>query len=277
VPSASLPPAERTLEFSTNTIGKICVVVWLPERSADQKLPLLIALHGRGETLKGPARGARGWLDDYALARAASRLRRPPLTQQDFQGFVEADRLVAFNTALGREPFAGVAVACPYLPDILSSEEPFTGAEPYAAFLVERLLPQLRAEFPLIATPAATGIDGVSLGGRAAVAVGLLRPDAFGAIGGLQSALDPRNSADLTRRARDAFQRNPRLQLRLLTSTEDYYLAAHKTIHRALRDGGVPHGFRVVPGPHDYVFNRGPGAIEMLVYHDRVLRGREPI
>jgi hypothetical protein len=29
----------------------------------------------------------------------------------------------------------------------------------------------------------------------------------------------------------------------------------------------------VVPGPHDYPFNRGPGAIEMLLWHDRVLRG----
>ena len=32
----------------------------------------------------------------------------------------------------------------------------------------------------------------------------------------------------------------------------------------------------VVTGPHDYAFNRGPGAIEMLAYHDRVLRGEAP-
>jgi hypothetical protein len=29
-----------------------------------------------------------------------------------------------------------------------------------------------------------------------------------------------------------------------------------------------------VPGPHDYEFNRGPGAYEMLMFHDRVLRGQ---
>ena len=31
-----------------------------------------------------------------------------------------------------------------------------------------------------------------------------------------------------------------------------------------------------VPGPHDYVFNRGPGVLEMLLFHDRALR-REPL
>jgi hypothetical protein len=27
----------------------------------------------------------------------------------------------------------------------------------------------------------------------------------------------------------------------------------------------------VVPGPHDYVFNRGPGSVELLYFHDMVL------
>jgi enterochelin esterase-like enzyme len=117
----------------------------------------------------------------------------------------------------------------------------------------------------------------VSLGGRAAVAVGLLRPDVFGAIGGLQAALDPRNSGEITRRTRAARERHPDLRLRLLTSTEDYYLPANRTIHEALRRANVAHDFRIVPGPHDYVFNRGPGALEMLVYFDRVLRGRAPV
>jgi iron(III)-salmochelin esterase len=276
-PALLLPATERTLEFPSTPVGRISVVVSLPERSADQKLPLLIALHGRGETMKGPARGARGWVDDYALARAAARLRRPPLTSKDFQGFVERERLDVLNAALAKEPHEGVAVACPYLPDIFSPLEPFTGAGPYAAFLIDVLLPQLRAEFPLLATPAATGIDGVSLGGLAAVGVGLLRPDAFGAIGSLQAALDARTANELVRRARDARQRNPDLKLRLLTSEDDFYNATLRAIHDAFTHAKITHDFVVVPGPHDYVFNRGPGAIEMLTYHDRVLRGRVPL
>ena len=41
-----------------------------------------------------------------------------------------------------------------------------------------------------------------------------------------------------------------------------------------VREGGadhVAHDFADIPGPHDYPFNRGPGAIELLLWHDRVL------
>ena len=41
----------------------------------------------------------------------------------------------------------------------------------------------------------------------------------------------------------------------------------------ALRARGVAHDVRELAGPHDYVFNRGPGGVEMLLFHDRALRG----
>ncbi len=53
-------------------------VVVLPERRADERFPVLVTMHGRGEALKGPDRGARGWVDDYALRRAIDRLAQPP-------------------------------------------------------------------------------------------------------------------------------------------------------------------------------------------------------
>jgi enterochelin esterase-like enzyme len=253
------------------------VVVVVPEHARDERFPVLIALHGRGETLKGPERGARGWVDDYALGRAENRLAHPPLVARDFESFVEAPRLAAFNHALGEAPYRGLIVVCPYLPDVLSSDDPFGQAPPLAKFLVDDLLPKVKAETPALGTPAATGIDGVSLGGRAALAVGLLRPEAFGAIASLQAALEPKNTTELVTRARQALEKNPALKLRLLTSSNDYYLAVLTGIHGALRAAGVPHDFFVANGPHDYVFNRGPGALEMLAYHDRVLRGLAPL
>jgi len=36
----------------------------------------------------------------------------------------------------------------------------------------------------------------------------------------------------------------------------------------------VAHGFALVVGTHSYQFNRGPGALEMLLFHSRVLRGQ---
>jgi len=160
---------------------------------------------------------------------------------------------------------------------VLGREEPFTQAPLLAGFLLDTLLRKLRTETPATAKPEATGIDGVSLGGRAAISVGLYRPEAFGAVAGLQAAFDRENTSDFVARAERALAKNPHLHLRLLTSTEDYYLPVLRGFHSALERKGVRHDFLVVPGPHDYVFNRGPGALEMLVYHDRVLRGRAPI
>jgi hypothetical protein len=44
-----------------------------------------------------------------------------------------------------------------------------------------------------------------------------------------------------------------------------------------MKSAGVPNVLVVVPGPHDYPFNRGPAVYEMLLHHDRVLRGLQPI
>ena len=253
------------------------VVVVIPERDPGERFPVLIALHGRGETLKGPERGARGWVDDYALGRASARLAHPPLNPDDFEGFVNRPRLDLLNGALAAHPFRGLIVVCPYLPDMLSGDEPFTRAPPLAKFLVDELLPKIYAETPAVGTPAATGIDGVSLGGRAALAVGLLRPESFCAVSTLQAALDPENADDVASRALRARAKNPKLHLRLLTSDRDYYLGAITTIHAGLNHAKVPHDYLVATGPHDYAFNRGPGAIEMLAYHDRVLRGLDAI
>jgi enterochelin esterase-like enzyme len=252
------------------------VVVVVPEHARGERLPVLIAMHGRGETLKGPERGARGWVDDYKLGRAAERLAHPPLVNADFEGFVEPARLAALNASLAKKPYGGLIVACPYVPDMLGGDDPFAVAPPLAHFLVDVLLPRLYAETPALGTPASTGIDGVSLGGRAAVSVGLLRPESFGAVASLQAALDPENAKAVAERTRQARLKNPGLRLRLLTSSGDYYLKTLGTIHSALNYAKVAHDYLVVTGPHDYAFNRGPGALEMLAYHDRVLRGADP-
>ena len=276
-PAARLPAEERTWTFEKTPVGRMSVVVVLPERAASDRFPVLIAMHGRGETLKGPERGARGWVDDYALGRAVTRLSAPPLVANDFAGFPDAARIERLNATLAKEPFGGLVLVCPYTPDVLGREEPFTTAPPLAEFLVDTLIPKVYRETPALGTPASTGIDGVSLGGRASFAVGFLRPEAFGAVAGLQAAFDPENAREFGARAARAREKNPTLRYRLLTSDADYYLGTTHKLDAALTRAGVSHEFLVTRGTHSYEFNRGPGAIEMLVYHDRVLRGRTPI
>jgi hypothetical protein len=246
--------------------------VVLPDRRVDERFPVLIALHGRGEAMKGPVRGARGWVDDYGLLRAMQRLSNPPLTKRDFEGFVTEDRLQSFNRSLEKQPYEGLIVLCPYTPDILAGDKPFESARPYARFLTEVLLPRARKELPVVGTTENTGIDGVSLGGRVSVLSGLYAPEQFHVIAGLQAAFDSDDAPTLGQLADSALRRNSHLLFRFLTSERDYFLDANQAIALEFERRHHPVRLRVVPGPHDYVFNRGPGALEMLFFHDRALR-----
>lgn len=234
-----------------------------------ERFPVLVALHGRGEAMKTPALGALGWPNDYALVRAIDRVANPPVTERDLEGFADPDRLRGLNRDLAARPFGGLVVACPYLPD-QELRKPETIA-PYARFIVDTLLPRVRRDTPALPSPAATGIDGVSLGGAVALRVGLGNPSAFGAVGSLQAAIAEEQAEELTGLARDARAKNPALALRLLTSDKDYFRAAIALTSRSLKAAGIAHEMVVVPGPHDYPFNRGPGAVEMLTWHDRTL------
>lgn len=234
-----------------------------------EKLPVLIALHGRGEANKGPVEGVMGWPRDYALLRAIERVCAPPITSADLEGFVDPKRLADMNAGLRANPFKGLVVVCPYLPDVdLRKAAPM---KDYGRYLLETVLPRVRAELPVSSAPAATGIDGVSLGGAVALRVGLGNPEVFGAVGTLQAALGDDQVTEFTELAKFARAKNPSLKLRLLTSKDDYFRGAIAHTSAAWKAAGIDHDYADVPGPHDYPFNRGPGAIEMLIWHDRML------
>jgi hypothetical protein len=250
-------------------------VLVVPRWGAEgERFPLLVALSGLGETRKGPEAGAWGWVKDYWLDRAMTRLRSPPLTRADFQNVVTAARLSAINASLAARPFRGLVVACPFTPDLLAKRS-LDNAGPFASFVARHLVPRVRAEAPVIGAAEATGIDGVSLGGRLSLLVALEGQGAFAAAGVMQGAFEPDEVDELARRTSAAIQRRS-FRLRLLTSSGDFYRGVTQRLHDAFSRLGIRHEHAVVAGPHDYIFNRGPGAIEMLLWHDRALRGEEP-
>jgi enterochelin esterase-like enzyme len=249
----------------------------IPERAAADRFPVLVTFHGTGEARKGPERGARGWIEDYGLYKALDRLHHPPLKTEDFEGLIEQGRLSKLNAALAAEPYRGLVIVNSYTPDMLRGDEPFSKVPPLAKFVVDELLPRAARETPALGTPQTTGIDGISLGGRAALAIGLRNPEAFAAVSGLQPAFDKDNAVPVATRAAQAHQKNPALSFRLLTSDGDYFLSSTKAISAAMKSAGVPHTLLIAVGPHDYPFNRGPAVYEMLLHHDRVLRGLPPI
>lgn len=282
-PSASAPAPtgalrEVVFEYSDSPVGPSNVVIAVPSHATKESpLPVLVAFHGRGESLKSPARGARGWIDDYDLKRAVERLTFPPLTSADFGGSIAPDRLKRLNEGLAKDGYRGLIVVCPYLPDAFHGDQAFDDGSRYAHFIVDEVLPRVYREVPAIGTPEATSVDGVSLGGRAALLVGWLRPNAFGAVAALQPALDSAEARPFAALAQRALAENAKLSIRLLTSSEDYFLEPTIELSRELHAHGVKHHTDIVVGTHSYEFNRGPGVYELLIFHDRALRGLEPI
>ncbi len=261
---------EWTFEGAVSPSTAVLIPADADRPDAAARYPVLVALHGRGEARKPPREGSLGWPHDYSLGRAIERVSAPPLRSSDFGGFVDAARLQHLNTSLGRHPFGGLIVVCPYVPDLELADDAALAA--FGQFLTGVLLPRVRAETPALPGPAATGIDGVSLGGAVALAVGLGNAASFAAVGSLQPALDVHDTELWTARARGARLANPTVALRLLTSSGDYFRDAVRATSTAWTAAGIVHDFDDVLGPHDYPFNRGPGAIEMLLWHDRALR-----
>ena len=263
----------RSLSWSTSAVGEQRAIVMLPRGVAEgTRLPLLVALHGQGEARRGVRRGAWGWVRDYDLGRADAALRRGVLTLDDFQGFVDASRLQALNDSLRARPYRGLVVACPYTNDLFADRDVVA---PFDRFVVDELLPRVRREMPAASERGATGIDGVSLGGIQALLVGLAHPELFGAVGGMQPAIR-RYLAELLERARRGGSERPAQRLRLVTSTGDHFRDVVLRFSGQLRAASITHEVLVVPGPHDYVWNRGPGSVEMLLWYDRTLRGEDP-
>ena len=114
-------------------------------------------------------------------------------------------------------------------------------------------------------------LERVEIGGALALRIGLGNAEAFGAIGSLQAAIGEDQVADYTDLVKSARAKNAKFDLRLLTSKDDYFKAAIRATSVAWRAAGIEHEMVEIPGPHDYPFNRGPGAIEMLLWHDRRL------
>ena len=267
-PAVAPPWHELSFDPSPIYAEQERALVLVPEGAA--ALPVVVALHGRGET-RSLDIGARGFRDFYGLDRIDGRLRAPPITRDDLLGFTNDERLSHINASLAAAPYRGVVLACPYAPDL--RDRSFAGAEPFGRFVTEVLLPKAREEAGAPASPERTGIDGVSMGGRLALWIGLRFPEAFGAIGAMQPALKANEAGEVARLAASARSRNAKLRIRLLSSEGDPFLDAVKATSEAMRALSVAHDLVVVPGPHNYDWNRGPGCAEMLLWQERALRG----
>jgi esterase/lipase superfamily enzyme len=240
-----------------------------------ERLPIVVAFHGRGESKLGPEKGYRAWVERYGLTRAYEALLGGLLVRDAFGGLVRDAELKALNAELKQRAFQGVFVVGVYTPDLLAEVENPAHIDVYAEWVAKKLVPKVQRMFPVVSDAArSAGVDGVSLGGMVALEVGLRYPDVFAAVGSMQPAIRGRE-AELAERALRA-QRVAKQEIRLLSSDNDPLLETTRKFSEALRTRHIAHELKVTPGGHDYAFNQGPGAIELLHFHDRALRRETP-
>lgn len=248
-------------------------LLFVPRASADVPLPLLILLHGLGET-KHELLGIHAWGEKYGLVSAFERLRRPPLERTlHKERYLEPARLVELNASLAARPFRGMVVACPYMPNPYRSGGAKT-LEVYAGWLENVLVPAARARANLASATGAIGIDGVSLGGYVALEVFLRRPELFGVFGVVQPAIERDRARYYADRVASAVRRVGPRAIHVETSSWDPYKVAAQKLCERLQELGVPCAFRLAPGPHNQSWLREVGTLEMLLWHDRQLAGR---
>src|SRR5688572_29711352 len=96
----------------------------------DDRVPLLVLLHGLGET--GDERmGAFAWIERYGLGTAYDRLRRAPIARTSRRGEWTDARLTEVNAALATRPFGGLAIACPFTPNVNKAKNPAAALDGY--------------------------------------------------------------------------------------------------------------------------------------------------
>ncbi len=268
IPEAWQPAKVVNYRFESPRLGPIPVIVRVPTFQPPTRLPVLIVLHGRGEAQKSPERGARAFIEDYGLEQswqwltAATHARIAPHdVPPTFRKAVESQ--------LDAQPFRGMVVVMPYLPDRFKGPEVFANAPAYGRVLAE-VIERVKAELPVRQEPQAWGLDGISLGGRVAMACAPELATQIGAQGAVQAAIDERELALFAQLLDRARRHNPELRYTLATSEQDYFRVVLEQYHQLLQRRLLTHDWVVLPGDHSYAFNRGPGVTHLLLTYDRL-------
>jgi enterochelin esterase-like enzyme len=268
-PSAPLDLDVRDITVEGDSaLGRRFVLLVPKHLAKGERVPLLVLLHGLGET--GDERmGAYAWLERYGLGTAYDRLRRPPIKRTSKRADWSDARVSEINALLASRPFKGMAIACPYTPNVAKSPRgPTAALDAYARWIAEVVLPRARQEAPVIPDAAHTAIDGCSLGGYVGLEVFLRKPDLFSAVGGVQAAFGTHRAAGYADRIAAATPRPTRIHLE--TSSADPFREANALLSSLLHKKGVANDLLILPGPHDQPWLRESGTLEMLLWHDRI-------
>ena len=229
-----------------------------------QKLPLVVFLHGLGETMNERL-GAYAWVEKYGLGSAWQRLKRNPVEPTSKRGEWTDARLAEVNADLAARPFRGFAMACPFMPNPGGAAE----VDAYARWIEQSLLPRVRKEASVVENAERTYLCGVSLGGYVALEILSRLPHVFGAWAGVQTAIGTFAAPGYAEKIAKGWSGKPHPML-LLTSTQDHWRASSEALSVAFKAKSLGGTYRVVPGPHDQLWLREAGTLETLLWLDRL-------
>ena len=252
-------------------IAKRCLLVRPKHLGINERVPLVVLLHGLGETYDERA-GSRAWVERYGLSSSYARLQSGIVSPNSTRTNWTAERLSRVNSKLAAAPFRGLAMVCPFTPNVAKTRAPDSTLARYATWIADAVIPSARAEAPVFADAKHTFIDGCSLGGYVAIETFIRRPEAFGAFGVVQPAVGIHRAPLYGEQIAGAIGRLGPRAIHLETSTGDPFREATLAIAASLSRHNVPHTIDVLPGPHDQPWLRDIGTLEMLRFYDRLPR-----
>ncbi len=231
---------------------------------------LLVLFHGLGETVQVKL-GLYAWAKPYGLMRAYERLHAPPLVREAKEaGYLTDEHRARLNAELAQKPLGGLAVACPFTPNVYDAGPIANALDRYATWIAGTLLPELRRRLAL-RPGAGVGIDGVSLGGFMALEVFLRRPEPFAAFGCAQGAFGVALAEVYARRIRDVFAAVGPRPIHIATSRDDPFRPAAERLRKRLLAAQADVDFVSTPGPHSQSWLREVGSIDVLRFYHRTL------
>lgn len=232
----------------------------------DKRYPLVLVFGGAGECARPPRQGALAWVDYYSTDEAVIALHSGKLTASDFKDLAKGREIDYFNKVLKKNPYNGIILVCPASPLLTTA----TGVESpgYEKYIMEELLPALKEHYRVDGK--SIGVDGVSMGGARSMYYGFKYPGTFMSIGSVQAAVGPFMDiyGELLTKNRSTLKDR---SIQLVTSDKDPMAGSVKRLAALLKKNGIQYRYLNLTGPHDYIFNQGPGAISLLIFHDRSL------
>jgi len=259
--SGAVAAGPAYIETTRHEVAGQPVVVTKPNTS--QRLPAVYVFSGLGEMVRGPMASANGWVEKYGLEEAMTALQNKTLDSDDLQGLASPTELRIYQKRARQ--YHGVVVVCVAAPRKYSRR--------FTKHLITEVIPWAESHLPVIAGRQARGLDGISLGGRHVLQIALKYPSDFRTFGTEQAAVKGLwpGYKRVLKTDRMWFKHSV---FHLLSSHQDPFKGPVHSFAEKLRKYGVHVVHKVTEGRHDKRFAKGPGVVEMLLFHDKYLRER---